>query len=95
MQCGHDRLVDAAFGTAAWVFSRCDEDVSHQWLGTLLAGVVDVASMSPSVKVLLIPLDWIGQRLLAVSIVVAANSVLIAIDVAAVTITFWFRGICP
>ena len=26
---GHDRLGDAAFGTAAWVFSRCDEDVSH------------------------------------------------------------------
>ena len=26
---GHDRLVDAAFGIAAWVFLHCNEDVSH------------------------------------------------------------------
>jgi len=83
---GHDCLVDAALGTATWVILRCVEDVPHQWLGTLLAGMLDVASMSPTVAVVFIPLDWIGRRLLTVSIVVAAESVLIAIAVAAVTI---------
>ena len=51
-----------------------------------MAGTVDVASMSPTVEVVLISLDWIGWRLWAVSIVVAAESVLIASVVAAVTI---------
>ena len=83
---GHACLLGIALGTATWVLLRCDEDVSHRWLGTLLAGMVDLASMSPTVKVVLIPLDWIGQRLLAVSIVVATESVLISIAVAAVII---------
>ena len=48
--------------------------------------MLDVASMSPTVAVVCIPLDWIGRRLLTVSIVVTAESVLIAIAVAAVTI---------
>ena len=48
--------------------------------------MVDVASMSPTVEVVLISLDWIGRRLWAVSIVAAAESVLIASVVAAVTI---------
>ena len=48
--------------------------------------MVDVASMSPTVEVVLISLDWIGRRLLAVSIVTAAVYVLITIVVATVTI---------
>ena len=51
-----------------------------------MAGMVEVASMSPTVEVVLISLDWIGRRLWAVSIVAAAKSVLIASVVAAVTI---------
>ena len=48
--------------------------------------MVDVASMSPTIEVVLISFDWIGRRLWVVSIVAATESVLIASVVATVTI---------
>ena len=46
---GYHCLFDVALGSSAGVLSHCNGDVTHQWLVTLLAGMVDVASMSPTV----------------------------------------------
>ena len=50
--------------------------------------MADVTSMSLTVEIVLTSLDWIGRRLWAVSIIVAAECVLIASVVDAVTILF-------